>query len=108
MRLVDRRQPLSRILRWAQYILFAAGAAMLAYCGFLATDTWMFQNRERQQLERQLAAGPGGLAQTSRFAPPPAVTGGPIGRIEIPRLGLSAIVIEGTDTITLRRAVGHI
>ena len=31
-----------------------------------------------------------------------------VGRIEIPRVGLSAIVREGDDTATLRRAVGHI
>ena len=31
-----------------------------------------------------------------------------VGRIEIPRLGLSAIVREGVDDSTLRRAVGHV
>jgi hypothetical protein len=39
--------------------------------------------------------------------PPAAATDELIGRIEIPRLGLSAIVMEGTDKITLRRTVGH-
>jgi len=34
--------------------------------------------------------------------------GGLIGSIAIPRLGLVATIIEGTDTTTLRRAVGHI
>ena len=34
--------------------------------------------------------------------------GGMIGRMDIPRLGLSAIVMEGTSTVILRRAVGHI
>src|SRR6202041_1284198 len=33
---------------------------------------------------------------------------GLIGRVEIPRLGLSAMLIEGDDARTLRRAVGHI
>jgi sortase A len=39
------------------------------------------------------------------FAP---VTDGLIGRIEIPRLLLSAMVCEGIEGTTLRRAVGHI
>ena len=39
---------------------------------------------------------------------PPAAIDGLIGRIEIPRLGLSASVMEGTSTTTLRRAVGNI
>jgi sortase A len=37
-----------------------------------------------------------------------AAAGGLIGRIEIARLGFSAIVVEGTSAKTLRRAIGHI
>lgn len=33
---------------------------------------------------------------------------GALGRLEIPRLGISAMVAEGVDARTLRRAVGHI
>lgn len=33
---------------------------------------------------------------------------GVIGRLEIPRLGISAMVVEGTDARSLARAVGHI
>jgi sortase A len=36
------------------------------------------------------------------------VAAGLIGSLEIPRLGLSAILMEGTTGKTLRRAVGHI
>jgi sortase A len=32
----------------------------------------------------------------------------PLGRVEIPSIDLSAIVVEGVDARTLRRAVGHI
>jgi sortase A len=38
----------------------------------------------------------------------PAAEGSLIGRIEIPRLALSVVVVEGVDRISLRRAVGHI
>ena len=31
-----------------------------------------------------------------------------IGRFEIPRLGLTAMVREGMDPVTLRRAIGHL
>jgi LPXTG-site transpeptidase (sortase) family protein len=31
-----------------------------------------------------------------------------LGRIEIPTIGLAAMILEGTDARTLRRAVGHI
>ena len=34
--------------------------------------------------------------------------GSPLGRIEISTIGLAAMILEGTDARTLRRAVGHI
>ena len=36
------------------------------------------------------------------------IPGGALGRIEITRIGLAAMILEGTDERTLRRAVGHI
>ncbi|MFZ0968551.1 MAG: class D sortase [Candidatus Acidiferrales bacterium] len=40
---------------------------------------------------------------------PPAISQGSLlGRIEIPRLRLSAAIVEGDDSFDLRRAVGHI
>jgi sortase A len=32
----------------------------------------------------------------------------PLGRIEIPRLRITGMIAEGTDTRTLKRAVGHV
>jgi len=103
------------ILRPGQWVLGAAAVLMLGYCGFVLADTWMFQNRERRLLDHMLhdrqAANSGALSiayTASPKNPLPASTHGLIGRLEIPRLGLSAIVIEGTNGRTLRRAVGHI
>jgi sortase A len=62
-------------------------------------DTWVFQARESAELER--------------FVPDQAVLpavspDGLIGRMEVERLGVSVVVMEGTSNKTLRRAVGHI
>jgi sortase A len=94
-----------RTLRWISRILFAGGIATIAYCGFVLADTWTFQKRQRLQLDRLLTsfAGSPVSSESARMA-----AGGLIGRIEIPRLGVSAIVMEGTSNVTLRRAVGHI
>jgi sortase A len=115
MRIVVAKEPLRRIVRWTRRLLFACGLGLLAYCGFVLIDAWIFQRAERRQLERlvaerQLANG-GALPSASSALLknlPAAASTGLIGRIEIPRLGLSAIVMEGTRTSTLRRAVGHI
>jgi sortase A len=115
VRVVLKKGALSWILRSGQWVLGGAAVLMLGYCGFVLADTWMFQNRERRLLEHMLhdrqAANAGALQiayPTSPKNPLPALTHGLIGRLEIPRLGLSAMVIEGTSGRTLRRAVGHI
>jgi sortase A len=103
------------ILRWAQRGLFAAGVLMLAYCGFVVLDAWMFQDREDSEFERLLAehqTASGQKLQTASAGSPKlsphAVMGALIGRIEIRRVGISVMVVEGTGGKTLRRAVGHI
>jgi sortase A len=114
VRVVLKKGPLRWILRSGQWALGGAAVLMLGYCVFVLADTWMFQNRERRLLEHMLhdrqAANSGSLpiASTSPKNPLPALTQGLIGRLEIPRLGLSAMVIEGTSGRILRRAVGHI
>jgi sortase A len=118
MKLVVNGNALKRILRWTRYLFFASAAAMLAYCGFVAMDTWAYRNRADRQFAQSLldrretnggarsAASPASPASAEN--PQPAAAGGLIGRIEIARLGVSAMVIEGTSRTTLRRAVGHI
>jgi len=90
-------------LRWASRLFLGAGLSLLAYCVFVFIDAINFQEKENHLFEVSL-----------RTPPPPgdipaAVTAGAlIGRIEIPRLGLSEVVIEGADAGTLRRAAGHV
>ena len=88
--------------RWPQLTLFACAFSLLAYCGYVWIDTWVFQKQEVRQLEQMLTS------PSTPNSPKPAAIAGLVGRIEIPRLGVSAIILEGTSTKTLRRAVGHI
>jgi len=114
MRVLVRRGSLRGILQLAQRLFFAAAILLLGYCGWVVGDAWIFQQRESRVLQRlqekQPKAGAGSLLRPATSTPGPAVitASGLIGRIEIPRLGLSAMVVEGTSTRTLRRAVGHI
>jgi sortase A len=96
-----KRGPLKRVLQWSQGLFFAAALVLLGYCGFAIVDGWIFEQRESRALERLLSA-------TSRPRPPAIAATGLIGRIQIPRLSVSAIVFEGISGTTLRRAVGHI
>jgi sortase A len=64
-------------------------------------DTWAFQKEQRRQFESV-------LAHRSLAIEPAVAASGVIGLLDIPRLGLSVMVVEGTGTTALRRAAGHI
>ncbi|MGA3095904.1 MAG: class D sortase [Bryobacteraceae bacterium] len=110
MRIRVGKEPLRRILKWAQRALFTCAILLLGYCGFALVDAWVFQRRESRDLDRLLRdrAASESAPQPAPKSAPAAVAGGLVGRIEIPRLGVSAVVVEGVDKTTLRRAVGHI
>ena len=114
MTLVFKRETLKRFLKWGQRALFACAVLLLGYCAFALVDAWIFQRRESRELDRLLrdrqAASQSARQAASSIAPvgAPADADGLIGRIEIPRLLLSAVVVEGVDKTTLQRAVGHI
>jgi sortase A len=90
-----------KYLRWLQLALFAGAISSLAYCAFVVVDTWTFQREQRRQFEDV-------LADRALATPPPAAESGVIGLLDVPRLSLSVMVVEGTGTKTLRRAAGHI
>ena len=87
-----------RFFGWLQGVLFACAGLTLVFCGFVLIDDWVFQKVESRQLDRLLAD-----RQVSPASPPPAVIAGLIGRIEIPRLGLSAIGRPGNVGISGHR-----
>jgi sortase A len=116
VKITVRKEPLRQILKWAQRVLFGCAILLLGYCGFALADAWLFQRRESRNLDRLLRerraasqVAPQPVSVTSpKVAPAAAVSGSLIGRIEIPRLLLSVVVVEGVDKTSLRRAVGHI
>jgi sortase A len=105
MRIVIKAMPSRPVLRWIQGLLFAAAALMLGYCAFVLADAWIFQNQESAALAR---FAPAESAASGVELPEAIGPNGLIGRIGIPRLDISAVVVEGTSSKTLRRAVGHI
>ena len=99
---------------WMAPPLFVLAAVLLGYCAFVLIEGWQFQRAEDTQLE-QLKRAPhtvdGSAAKfvsTGLHVPAPSSDEGLIGRLEIPRLAVSVIVMEGTGRTTLRHAIGHI
>jgi sortase A len=82
----------------------------LGYCFFVLLDTNIYQAYQAIRFGQQLNNARPVIAITGIAVNRPVVStpGTPLGKIEIPRIGLTAMIMEGTDGRTLRRAVGHI
>jgi sortase A len=94
-----------------------AGLFLLALWSKADFDSRAFQSAESNRFEAALReVGPGASAAaasaTENASPPPlgpnSAAHGVLGRIEIPRLRITAIVADGTDTRTLGHAIGHV
>jgi sortase A len=122
------------LLRRAERLSFAFGFVCMGLCAFMLVRAWFFQAYQDWAFDQEsrgevvsvseflsqaamlsgsddtrfvasLAAG-GRLAQTIGFHSPD--DNGVLGRIEIPRLGLKAMILEGVSQRTLALALGHI
>jgi sortase A len=100
----------TRLLRWSRDIFLVVGVLALGYCGFVLLDTKIYQVYQNIRFEEQLNNVRPAIGSAVASVNPPLtpIPGGALGKIEIPRIGLAAMIMEGTDGRTLRRAVGHI
>jgi sortase A len=90
--------------QWFERIFWGTAVIALAiYLGSTA-ERWGAQAYFNWQFAQSLAPPP--RATTINAAIPSGTQ--PMGRLEIPSIGLSAIYVEGSDSRTLRRAIGHI
>jgi sortase A len=103
------RTPIDRTIRWLERALVALGSVCLMWVGALSMQAVSYQAEQNARLA-QLGASSDHLS-ADRGRDVAALLGDanvPIGRLEIPRLGLSAVVMEGDDEHTLNAAVGHL
>jgi len=93
------------ILRWLRYLLFIAGFIALAYVGFALLEARSHQIYEKQALNDQIRAAVSAKIPQVK----PILHGGDLlGRLDIPRLGVSVAVLQGTTSRVLRLGAGHI
>ncbi len=94
-----------RFLRWSQRLLFISGTLALGYVGFNLLDARLYQVSAKRSLESQIQ-----LSKEPQDAQPKPTLklGDVLGRLDIPSLGLSVAVLQGTSSRVLRRGAGHI
>ena len=105
-------------LRWLERGLLVVALLCLGAWAYAWIDARYAQYREGKLLDEAASARPGASVASetdaldtfrdARGRSGPLPEGTLVGRIEIPRLGVSAIVLEGIGKKTLRRGVGHI
>jgi sortase A len=97
-----------RSARWGEYALWSAGAILLGYCAWAYGSAQIFQRQAERQLELQIAGARRTAAAGIKAAAIRPAPGSPIGRLEIPAVHLSAIIVEGDGHRELRLGVGHV
>ena len=115
------------VLRWCRYPFLIIGLIALGYYGYVLLDAKVYQAYESWRFQQALksvteshgsrekpyplhpATVPAAIGSAGTESPETASReGSTLGRIEIRSIGLSVMILEGTDGRTLRRAVGHI
>lgn len=95
---------MQRLLRWSQRFLFIVSTLAIGYVGFTLLDARIYQASAKRSLENQiLEKEPHEIQPKSAIKP-----GDVLGRLDIPRLGLSVVVLQGTSSRMLRLGTGHI
>ncbi len=117
----------------AQFFFLSVGLVAVGYCAYVLAEAHLYQAYESWRLDEMRQNRPAsatdfvkselaslwtrvtgrpapwapakGAARPLRAAPS---EGSLLGRIAVPRIGLSSIVLEGDDTNVLQLAVGHI
>jgi LPXTG-site transpeptidase (sortase) family protein len=85
--------------------LFIIGALAVSYVALTLLHAKLYQEAAGNALKKQIDAREQHNAGLPRVV---AKEGDVLGRIEIPRLGMTVAVLEGTRAQTLRLGVGHI
>ena len=93
-----------KLLRWSQRILFITGILALGYVGFTLLDARLYQASAKRSLENQIQVE----KEPHEIRHNAIKPGDVLGRLDIPRLGLSVAVLQGTSSRMLRRGTGHI
>lgn len=126
--------PVKKIIRWIESLLWLVAAATLGVCIFVFADAKLYQFSVEREFERALREQAPSTAivpaaetenrQPTEPQPPaetlsaPAPSAQPpaeppagalyLGRLRIPRLGISTMILDGVDNRALRLGIGHI
>lgn len=86
------------VLGWASFAFVLGGMIAVSYAGYTVLYSQAYQTIELRRFERKLPLAEPHLLNLGEV----------IGEIQIPRLGVKAVIVQGDAPEQLDRAVGHI
>ena len=101
MRVVLGAIPARRMLKLTQHALTMVGTLALGYCAAVFLGAKFYQAREAREFTAELRLKEGHRTAPADPIAAAAIPGkhGVIGRLEIPRLGVSVMVVEGVEGV---------
>jgi sortase A len=110
-----RRRSNRSVLVWWSRLSLLIGLAAIAWVSYVYVDAYIYQIVQRRHLDAIVNGTlepPSATNVPVTRAPilrvPRPLPGSVLGELEIPRIGLSVMVIEGDSASILRRAAGHL
>lgn len=100
----------STIFVVAHKVALLAGVALLSWPAFILADSAYAQWSGERQLAMAVRTKEAVVTRNPnpQRSKPEKSRGTPLGQVEIPRLNLSYVLLEGTDDRTLDRSIGHV
>src|ERR1700733_5003994 len=110
LRMREDRITARRALVWGQYLFLAVGFVAIGYCAMVISEAAHYQVYARERL-RELPVAPTTTQDANTTSQQKGSLSGNeptlVGKIDIPRVHISAMVAEGTSSRVLRLAAGH-
>ncbi len=98
------RRCVSILLRWAGNLVLAVGLTCAGCYLFVFTEAGTYQAYQKVRHPW----GSSTPLSPHRVFPPVLLEGDFVGRLGIPRIGIDAVVLQGTGARTLRLGIGHL
>lgn len=96
-------------LHFIERLFLVMGLLAFGWCGFVLLKGSLYQRAGREALSQRVeGSGEGGVVDGVRLPSVRLHQRSLVGSMEIPRIGLTAVIWEGIDDETLERGIGHI
>jgi sortase A len=90
-------------VKWIQWLFLIIGVVCLGLYGFFTVQARIEQSLLEEELSLPRPSHPNPIKEKYRLR-----EGDLFGRLEVPRLNMSVMVMEGIDSRTLRLGAGHV